>query len=80
MEIRNNGVRFYNYNSWEDVKNASYDYKRKGINQHIFSKIIVKSNNYILQSILKFFEGSMIFLMSYIDQLKHFKNYHRYNR
>lgn len=80
MEIRNNGTRFYNYRDWEDIKNAPYDYKRQGLNQHILSNVIVRSNNKILQSILKFFEGSLIYLMSYVDHLKNFKNYHWVNR
>ena len=32
MEIRNNGTRFYNYDKWEDIKHASYNYTKNGWN------------------------------------------------
>lgn len=80
MEINNNGNRFKNYYNWEDVKNAPYNYERNGLLQHIMSNVIVKSKNEILQTILKYFESSLIYLMRYIDHLKNFKNYHWYNR
>jgi hypothetical protein len=80
MEINNNGNRFKNYYKWEDVKNAPYNYERNGLLQHIMSNVIVKSKNEILQTVLKYFESSLIYLMKYIDHLKNFKNYHWYNR
>lgn len=80
METNNNGNRFKNYYKWEDVKNAPYNYERNGLLQHIMSNVIVKSKNEILQTILKYFESSLIYLMRYIDHLKNFKNYHWYNR
>lgn len=80
MEITNNGNRFYNYYKWENVKNNPYDYERFGLLKHIMSKSIVNSKNPILQSVLMYYEKSLVFIMKQIDKLKQFKNYHYYNR
>ena len=48
MEIRTNGTRFKNYNKWEIIKQASYDYESEGLLNKIMSEPIVnttKSNN-----------------------------------
>ena len=80
MEYRENGTQYEGYAEWETVLNAPYDYKRKGLLQHIMSKRIVNTKNVMLQNTLKYFEQSLIFVMKYIDRLKHFKNYHWKNR
>jgi hypothetical protein len=80
MEARENGHRFSNYYKWEVLKSPRYDYKRQGLLRHIMSGVIVNSKNEILQNVLKYFEKSLIHVMSFIDKLKHFKNYHYYNR
>lgn len=80
MEYRENGSRYDNYYLWDDVKNSEYDYKRKGLVQYIMSSKIVNSENHILRTILSYFEQSIIFVLKYVDRLKHFKNYHWKNR
>ena len=80
MEYRDNNTRYLNYGSWEKKKNEPYDYKRKGLLQHILSHKIVQSENEFLQKILKYYETSIIFVLNYIDRLKNFKNYHWKNR
>lgn len=80
MEYRENGSRYDNYCLWDDVKNSEYDYKRKGLVQYIMSSKIVNSENHILRTILSYFEQSIIFVLKYVDRLKHFKNYHWKNR
>lgn len=75
-----NGTRFYNYVDWEKRKYVEYDYKRKGILSKIMSKNIVNTKNQILKFIIKFYEESLIFALSYVDILKHFKNPHWKNR
>lgn len=80
MEIRSNGTRFNNYDSWEVVKHSPYNYAKHGLLNHIMSKIIVDTNNPALKSILQYTETSLIFVMKYVDILKNFKNIHWKNR
>ena len=80
MEYRDNNSRFQKYNQWENTKYLPYNYSKYGLLQHILSRKITDSYNPILQSVLGFFERSLIFLMKYVDELKHFKNYHWKNR
>lgn len=80
MEVRNNGSRFANYNLWEDVKHAPYDYTNNGLLNHIMSSAIVNTNNGVLKILLQFVESSLLFVMKYTDVLKNFKNIHWKNR
>lgn len=80
MEARSNGTRFYNYDSWEIVKHAPYNYEKHGLLNHIMSSVIVNTNNHELKFILQYIETSMVFVMKYIDILKNFKNIHWRNR
>lgn len=80
MQYRENGTRYKDYCLWEDKKNSLYDYKRNGLLKHIMSNKIVNSNSSILQFILSYYEKSLMFVMKYVDRLKHFKNYHWKNR
>ena len=80
METRTNGTRYNKYKYWNRTKNDSYDYENNGLLKHLMSRKIIESENEVLQSILAFFEKSMIFLMRYTDELKNFKNIHYKNR
>lgn len=80
MEIRTNGTRYSKYKYWNRTKNDSYDYESNGLLKHLMSRKIIESKNEVLQSILQFFEKSLIFLMRYTDRLKNFKNVHYKNR
>ena len=80
MQYRDTEIRYKDYCLWEDRKYSPYDYKRHGLLKHIMSGRIVNSENQILQSVLKYYEYSLIFVMKYIDRLKNFKNYHWKNR
>ena len=75
-----NGKRYKLNYLWEDKKNSPYNYEREGLKSHILSNTIVNSKNPILQTVLKYYETSIIFVLKYIDELKHFKNYHWKNR
>ena len=83
-QIRNNGTRFEQYQKSEFYKNKtkdpSYDYEKYGIFANIMSRKIVESKNVILQSILNFCEKSLLYLIKYTDELKHFKDVHWKNR
>ena len=80
MEYRDNGYRFRNYCEWELTKQTPYNYERNGLLQHILSRNIVSTENKVLKVILSYYEQSIIFLLKYVDRLKHFKNYHWKNR
>lgn len=80
MEIRTNGTRFKNYNKWEIIKQASYDYESEGLLNKIMSEPIVNTTNPLLKLLLDFVETSLVFVMKYTDVLKNFKNPHWKNR
>lgn len=80
MEVRNNGTRFYNYDNWEVVKHAPYNYVKHGLLNRIMSPSIVNTTNPALKILLQYVESSLFFVMKYIDILKHFKNIHWKNR
>lgn len=80
MQLRENGTRFKEYWKWEDRKQSPYDYENLGLLKHLLSERIIESKNIILQNILSYVEQSLVFVMKYIDRLKHFKNYHWKNR
>ena len=80
MEIRNNGMRFINYDAWQKTKYDVYDYSKNGLLRHIMSPAIVNTDNAVLKIILQYIESSMIFVMKYTDMLKNFKNTHWRNR
>ena len=80
MEYRENGSKYKNYCEWEFTKQTPYNYGKYCILQHNLSNKIFSSKNETLQSLLSFYEQSIIFLLKYIDRLKHFKNYHWKNR
>ena len=80
MEYRDNGTRYKDYRLWEDKKYSPYDYENNGLLQHIISRKIVSTTNPVLKFMLNYYEESIVFVLKYIDRLKHFKNYHRSNR
>lgn len=41
MKTNQNGNRYRNYDDWNHVVDAPYDYKRKGLLKHLMSKIII---------------------------------------
>ena len=74
MEIRNNGMRFNDYDRWEITKYTPYNYSKHGLLNHIMSPVIVNTNNNVLRYLLQFVESSLMFIMKYTDILKNFKN------
>ena len=47
-----NGTRYNEFKLWEDTKNQPYDYKEKGLVNHILSNKIYNTTNPILKFIL----------------------------
>ena len=80
MTYNDNGNRYKHYQHWENVKNAPYDYERYGLLNKIMSNRIYNTTNEALQVILSYYERSLIFVMKYVDRLKHFKNPYWKNR
>lgn len=80
MEYRENGTRYKDYRVWQNRKYAPYDYENEGIVQHIMSNRIVDTDNQTLKILLAYFEQSIVYVLKYVDRLKHFKNYHWKNR
>ena len=80
MIQRPNGERFKLYKLWNETKQTPYDYENNGLVKKIVSKPIADTDNPVLKSVLKYYESSIIFLLKYIDILKHFKDIHWKNR
>ena len=80
MKYYDNGYRWRDYPDWEKRLNEPYDYTRKGLLTKLMSNKITETDNTVLKMVLSYFEGSMIFLMHYVDILKNFKNAHWKNR
>ena len=80
MTYNDNGNRYKHYQHWANVKNAPYDYERYGLLNKIMSNRIYNTTNEALKVILSYYERSLIFVMKYVDRLKHFKNPYWKNR
>ena len=80
MIYQPNGERFEQYKKWESTKQTPYDYKNNGLLKLIVSKPIANTDNPILKTMLGFYESSIVFLLKYVDILKHFKDVHWKNR
>lgn len=80
MEYNDNGTRFKKYCLWGSTKQSPYNYEKDGLIKHLLSAKITTSKNHILKVILTYYEQSIVFILKYVDRLKHFKNYHWKNR
>lgn len=74
------GTRYKDYELYESKLYQPYNYERYGLMNKIVSNKISNTNNSILKVILQYFEKSLIFVLKYVDRLKHFKNYNWINR
>ena len=80
MEIRENGIRYRNYDNWSKTKQSPYNYDKGGLLKYIISPNIANSKNYITRMILYYYEKSIVYVFKFIDRLKHFKDIHWLNR
>lgn len=80
MNYKENGSRYKDYCEWESTHQTPYNYERLGLLRHLISHKITETPNHVLQKLLLYVEESFVFLMKYVDRLKHFKNYHWKNR
>lgn len=79
MTVEKAGKR-YNYYYKFETEPIVYDYKHKGLLNHIMSSAVTGSKNPLLRYTLGSFESSLLFILEYIDRLKGFKNYTKNNR
>lgn len=75
MEYRISGTKYKYLKSYNHEKHKPYDYKRDGLLNKVMSPTIVNTTNQTTKLVLDFVETVFIFLLEYVDQLKHFKNW-----
>lgn len=80
MTSRPLNTRYKNYTLYENKLHQPYDYERYGLIEKIVSNKLANTTNSILKVILSYYEKSFVFVMKYVDRLKHFKNYNWANR
>lgn len=75
MEYRMIGTKYENINQHDIIKHKPYAYKKNFLKQ-LLPAVITSTTNKTTKLVLDFVEQSMLFLISYVDELKHFKNPH----
>lgn len=75
MEYRPLNTKYSNLHRYDIIKHKPFDYK-KGLLKHILPRVITETTNQTTRLVLDFVEHCMLFLLSYVDELKHFKNPH----
>lgn len=76
MEYRPLGTRYENLGRYDIVKHRPYDYKKAGLLKQMMPATIINTKNKTTKLVLDFVEAVQLFLISYVDELKHFKNPH----
>lgn len=74
MEFRPIGTRYEYLESYNVTKHKPYNYKRYGLLNKLFPKVIYETKNKSTKTVLDFLEQMTIFLLKYVDILKYFKN------
>ena len=75
MEYRRIGTKYEYIKLHSKEHSKPYNYKRNGLLSKIMSPVIVNTENKVTQLVLRFVETAAIFLLGYVDELKHFKNW-----
>lgn len=76
MEYRPLGTRYKNMGRYDIIKHQPYDYRKHGLLKLVMPNIITNTKNKTTRLILDFVEAMQLFLLSYVDELKQFKNPH----
>lgn len=76
MEYRTPGTKYQNSGQHDMVMHKPFDYKKHGLLKQMLPKVITNTKNSTTKLVLEFVEHAMIFLISYVDELKNFKNPH----
>lgn len=75
MEYRLPGTRQTQFKRYNRTKHEPYDYARNGILTKVLPNVITSTKNKTTRIVLDLVENSAIFLLQYVDVLKHFKNW-----
>lgn len=73
MEYRVLGTRYAGTNRYDVIRHKPYDYKKDFLKQ-VLPEVITSTKNQTTRLVLQFVEHAMLFLISYVDELKQFKN------
>lgn len=76
MEYRPLGTRYEPVGRYDIIKHQPYNYKKSGLLRLVMPEVITKTTNKTTRLILDFVEAVQLFLISYVDELKQFKNPH----
>lgn len=76
MEYRPLGTRRESLGRYDIIKHQPYNYKKSGLLDLVMPKVITGTKNKTTRLILDFVEAVQLFLISYVDELKQFKNPH----
>ena len=74
MEYRASGTKYQNIGQHDIVMHKPFNYKKYGLLKQLLPKVITNTTNTTTRLVLDFVEHSMLFLISYVDELKNFKN------
>lgn len=75
MIFRLPGTRQKTYKQWDNAKHQPYDYEKNGLLKKVLPAVIMNAKNPTTRIVLVGVEMCMVFLLKYVDELKHFKNY-----
>lgn len=76
MEYRQLGTRYKGIHKYDIIKHQPYDYRANGLLNKILPTVITNTTNKTTRLVLEFVESVQLFLLGYVDELKHFKNTH----
>ena len=74
MEYRTPGTKYQNSGQYDLTMHKPFDYKKHGLLKQMLPKVITNTKNSTTKLVLEFVEHAMLFLISYVDELKNFKN------
>ena len=80
MESFQNGDHYRVNKNWDKRLHMPYDYKNKGLINHIMSHKLWNTKNELLKYLLNHVENSLIYVMETADILNNFYNYNWKNR
>jgi len=75
MEYRLPGTRYAALRKYNQPKHAPYDYQRDGLLDKVLPPVITNTKNKTTRIVLDLVENASVFLLKYVDTLKHFKNW-----
>lgn len=74
MEYRTPGTKYQTLGQHDMVMHEPFNYKKNGLLKQMLPKVITGTKNSTTKLVLEFVEHAMLFLISYVDELKNFKN------